>query len=182
MSSLQTARDDYLAVRRALGYKLLLEGDEKGQCRRELSSTFTVARSSARRCVISKKMCDVLTSYVFSVSAAKGGIDEFIVYLVTDGGAPWLRHGALHLLQGAARAHDDLQHVERRLCGSAVIPLREGTTGHPAHDAEKYKWRHLVENFFCALKAFRRIATRYEKTDTCFAAMINLVAAVLWTR
>ena len=64
----------------------------------------------------------------------------------------------------------------------AVIPMREGTTGHPAHDAEKYKWRHLVENFFCALKAFRRIATRYEKTDTCFAAMINLVAAVLWTR
>jgi transposase len=58
----------------------------------------------------------------------------------------------------------------------------QGTTGHPAHDAEKYKWRHLVENFFCALKAFRRIATRYEKTDTCFAAMINLVAAVLWTR
>jgi hypothetical protein len=34
----------------------------------------------------------------------------------------------------------------------AVIPLREGTTGHPAHDAEKYKWRHLVENFFCAPK------------------------------
>jgi transposase len=56
----------------------------------------------------------------------------------------------------------------------AVIPLREGTTGHPAHDAEKYKWRHLVENFFCAIKAFRRIATRYEKTDTCFAAMINI--------
>ena len=64
----------------------------------------------------------------------------------------------------------------------AVIPLRDGTTGHAAHDAEKYQWRHLVENFFCALKAFRRIATRYDKTDTCFAAMINLVAAVLWTK
>ena len=46
----------------------------------------------------------------------------------------------------------------------------------------KYKWRRLVENFFCAIKAFRRIATRYEKTDTCFAAMINVVAVVLWTR
>jgi transposase len=64
----------------------------------------------------------------------------------------------------------------------AVIPLREGTTGHAAHDPAKYKWRHLVENFFCAIKAFRRVATRYEKTDTCFAAMINLVAIVLWTR
>ena len=28
-----------------------------------------------------------------------------------------------------------------------------------------YKWRHLIENFFCDLKAFRSIATRYEKTD-----------------
>ena len=64
----------------------------------------------------------------------------------------------------------------------AVIPLRQGTTGHPAHDADKYKWRHLVENFFCAIKAFRRIATRYEKTDRCFAAMVNLVAVFLRIR
>jgi ATP-dependent protease ClpP protease subunit len=38
--------------------------------------------------IISKKMCDALTSYVFSISAAKGGIDEFVVYLVTGGGNP----------------------------------------------------------------------------------------------
>jgi len=54
--------------------------------------------------------------------------------------------------------------------------------GTAEHDREKYKWRHLVENFFCSMKAFRRIATRYEKTDKCFAAIINLVAAVLWTK
>ena len=42
-----------------------------------------------------------------------------------------------------------------------------------------YKWRHLIENFFCRLKAFRRIATRYEKTDACFAGFVNLVAACL---
>ena len=79
----------------------------------------------------------------------------------------------------------DAHWLRERLAGrniEAVIPLREGTTGYAAHDAEKYKWRHLVENFFCAIKAFRRIATRYEKTDTCFAAMINLVATFLWTR
>ena len=76
---------------------------------------------------------------------------------------------------------DGWQHELSRVSQNRAA-VHEGTTGHPAHDAEKYKWRHLVENFFCALKAFRRIATRYEKTDTCFAAMINLVAAVLWTR
>jgi len=39
-----------------------------------------------------------------------------------------------------------------------------------------------IENFFCSIKAFRRIATRYEKTDKCFAAIVNLVASALWTR
>lgn len=64
----------------------------------------------------------------------------------------------------------------------AVIPQREGAAEIYEHDREKYKWRHLVENFFCQIKQFRRIATRYEKTDKCFAAMIYLVGAVLWTR
>ena len=64
----------------------------------------------------------------------------------------------------------------------AVIPQRAGEARVCDYDREKYKWRHLIENFFCKIKAFRRIATRYEKTDKCFAAMIYLVAAVLWTR
>jgi sn-glycerol 3-phosphate transport system ATP-binding protein len=29
-------------------------------------------------------------------------------------------------------------------------------------DAEMYKWRHLIENFFCKLKEFKRIAMRAE--------------------
>jgi len=46
-------------------------------------------------------------------------------------------------------------------------------------DAEIYKWRHLIENFFCKLKEFKRIAMRADKTDQSFAAFIHLVAAVL---
>ena len=49
-------------------------------------------------------------------------------------------------------------------------------------DAEIYKWRHLIENFFCKLKEFKRIAMRSEKTDQSFSAMINLVAAVIHSR
>lgn len=33
-------------------------------------------------------MCDALTSYVLSISAAKGGVDEFVICLVTGGGNP----------------------------------------------------------------------------------------------
>ncbi len=32
-------------------------------------------------------------------------------------------------------------------------------------DRELYKWRHLIENFFCKLKEFKRIAMRADKTD-----------------
>ena len=32
-------------------------------------------------------------------------------------------------------------------------------------DAEIYKWRHLIENFFAKLKAFKAIAMRSDKTD-----------------
>lgn len=48
-----------------------------------------------------------------------------------------------------------------------------------AIDEEMYKWRHLIENFFCDLKDFRRIALRTDKTDTSFAAIINVCAALL---
>jgi transposase len=49
-------------------------------------------------------------------------------------------------------------------------------------DAEMYKWRHLIENFFCKLKEFKRIAMRADKTDTSFAAIIHLAAAVINSR
>ncbi len=65
---------------------------------------------------------------------------------------------------------------------TAVIPSKADRAGRIPHDAEMYKRRHLIENFFCSLKAFRRIATRYEKTDACFAGLLNLVAAFLAIR
>jgi transposase len=61
----------------------------------------------------------------------------------------------------------------------AVIPTKSNRKRYIRHDREMYKWRHLVENFFCNLKQFRRIATRYDKTDTSFTAMIHLAATAL---
>ncbi len=49
-------------------------------------------------------------------------------------------------------------------------------------DLEMYKWRHLIENFFCKLKDFKRIALRADKTDQSFAAMVHLAAAVINSR
>ena len=49
-------------------------------------------------------------------------------------------------------------------------------------DADLYQWRHLIENFFCKLKEFKRIALRACKTDASFAAMIYAAATILNTR
>ena len=49
-------------------------------------------------------------------------------------------------------------------------------------DQEMYKWRHLIENFFCKLKDFKRIALRADKTDQSFSAMIHLAATVISSR
>ncbi len=49
-------------------------------------------------------------------------------------------------------------------------------------DAEIYKWRHLIENFFGKLKEFKRIAMRDCKTDTSFEAMIYLCSAMINSR
>src|SRR3954447_19438589 len=64
----------------------------------------------------------------------------------------------------------------------AVIPPEAKRVTTIPYDFEMCKWRHLVESFFCKIKEFRRIATRYDKTDTSFAAMIQLVGSVLATR
>jgi transposase len=61
----------------------------------------------------------------------------------------------------------------------AVIPPNASRAKKIPYDEEMYKWRHLIENFFQKIKEFRRIATRYDKTDTSFRAAIHLVATVI---
>ena len=50
------------------------------------------------------------------------------------------------------------------------------------YDKELYKARHLIENFFCKLKQFRRIATRFEKRATNFLATVALASTRIWLR
>ena len=64
----------------------------------------------------------------------------------------------------------------------AVIPSKADRKAPIPHDTEMYKWRHLIENCFQRLKEFRRIATRYDKTDQSFAAAVYLAASCLALR
>ena len=64
----------------------------------------------------------------------------------------------------------------------AVIPSRSNRIIQRPLDRARYRIRHRVENYFARIKQFRRIATRYEKSDKCYAGMLDLVASVIALR
>ncbi len=45
-----------------------------------------------------------------------------------------------------------------------------------------YRERNRIERFFCRMKQFRRIATRYEKLAANYLGMLKLAAIRLWLR
>ena len=52
----------------------------------------------------------------------------------------------------------------------------------PAFSGFLYRYRNLVERFFNKLKHFRAIATRFEKHDANYLALVKLAAARIWIR
>ncbi len=58
---------------------------------------------------------------------------------------------------------------------------RGGRGGRPvAHDADLYKDRNTVERMINKLKAWRGIATRYDKTPESYDAGLHLRASMIW--
>jgi transposase len=81
----------------------------------------------------------------------------------------------------ADKAYDADERVIQPLEQAGIIPVipsRSNRKTPRPYDADLYKARHLIENFFAKLKQFRAIATRYDKQN--FLAAIYLAAAVIW--
>ena len=62
----------------------------------------------------------------------------------------------------------------------AIIPPRSNRKDIRSYDKHIYKNRNLVERFFARIKQFRRIATRYDKLASRFAAFVSIAAAFIW--
>lgn len=60
-----------------------------------------------------------------------------------------------------------------------TIPPRENCPKPWNVDWHTYKERHLVECFFQKLKWFRRICTRYDKTDLSFLAFVYVASIAI---
>jgi transposase len=128
-----------------------------------------------------------MTTKILALADALGNLVRFILL-------PGQRHdtaGVPPLIDGIAfdaligdKAFDSnwiIAALDER--GSKAVISQHPRRVQPlAIDEEMYKWRHLIENFFCKLKEFKRIAMRADKTDQSFAANIYLAAAVIHSR
>ena len=59
-----------------------------------------------------------------------------------------------------------------------MIPGRTNRKRKVPYDRKRYRNRHLVENAFCRLKDFRRVATRYDKLAANFLSAVALAAVI----
>ena len=128
-----------------------------------------------------------MTTKILALTDALGNLVRFVLL-------PGQRHdlkGVSNLLQDidlqallADKAFDAnwlIEHLQSTNC-QVVIAQKANRKVPLLIDSEMYKWRHLIENYFCKLKEFKRIAMRSDKTDSSFAAVISLASAVINSR
>ena len=61
-----------------------------------------------------------------------------------------------------------------------VIPSKTNRREQRKTDFALYRERNLVERFFCKLKQYRAIATRYDKLANTFLAAVALGCVLFW--
>jgi transposase len=124
---------------------------------------------------------------ILALTDALGNLVRFVLLpgqrFETAGGAPLIEgieFGAL-IADKAFDSNDIIANLNDR--GAKIVIAQHPRRTIPLQiDTEMDKGRHLIENFFCKLKEFKRIALRADKTDHSFQAMIYLAAAVINSR
>ena len=128
-----------------------------------------------------------MTTKILALTDALGNLVRFILLprhrFDTVGVAPLIADVEFGGLLGDKAFDSNAIIAELDERGAKVVISQHPRRATPREiDAEVYKWRHLIENFFCKLKEFKRIAMRSDKTDRSFSAMIHLAAAVIHSR
>ena len=83
------------------------------------------------------------------------------------------RLGAHNVTWGGCLGHDPRD----RAGAGPAIPGRRNRKRAIRYDQQRYRGRHLIENAFCRLKDFRRVATRYDKLAANFLSGVALATA-----
>ena len=118
------------------------------------------------------------------------GLGNPLRFIVTPGQAgdapqaPHLMAGFTFTKLIADKAYDSdaIRDLIRMAKAEAVIPSNPSRSIIIPYDKHIYRERHLVECYINKIKHFRRLATRYEKTELSFLSMLCLIAALIWMR
>ena len=84
----------------------------------------------------------------------------------------------------ADKAYDS-EKVRQQIKDEDALPLipSRSTAIKKAYCPKRfYRRRYKIENFFCRIKDWRRIATRYDKLARNFLAATMLVGALYWIK
>ena len=128
-----------------------------------------------------------MTTKIVALADALGNLVRFVLLpgqrYDTVGVAPLLEGVAFGALIGDTAFDTDPIIAALDARGATAVIAQHPRRSQPRRlDRERYKWRHLIENFFCKLKEFKRIALRSDKTDASFMANIYLATAVIHSR
>jgi transposase len=134
-----------------------------------------------------------------AIGHSRGGANTKLAAVVDAGGraialalAPGQRHDSqavqplLSALAGGrvvadkAFAFQAFYHRLRRHRARACLPPKRRERLRAPFHRGYYRCRHKVENFFCRIKRFRRIATRYDKLASSFLSFVQLAASFDW--
>lgn len=83
-----------------------------------------------------------------------------------------------YLLGDKAYDANRLRRSLREAGATPVIPGRRNRKRAIRYDRRRYRDRHLIENAFCRIKDFRRVATRYDKLAANFLSGVALATAL----
>jgi transposase len=86
------------------------------------------------------------------------------------------------LLADRAYDSDALREALATRRAKANIKPMPNRVNIPKFNKKLYRKRNLVERFFNKLKHFRAIATRFEKHDANYMALVKLASARIWMR
>lgn len=88
--------------------------------------------------------------------------------------------GAGYLIADKAYDANALRRLLREAGTVPVIPGRSNRKRRIVYDKARCCDRHLIENAFCRLKDFRRVATRYDKLAANFLSAVALAALLAY--
>ena len=86
------------------------------------------------------------------------------------------------LLADRAYDSDALRDTLAERGAKANIKPMPNRVNIPKFNKKLYRKRNLVERFFNKLKHFRAVATRFEKHDANYLALVKLASARIWMR